>query len=147
MKIKLITLISIVALIVSCNKPNTYIKNDAIKAQIDTFINKAKYYSHPRFEKKDTLLITFSKKQDYFIVTFDYIEPSTFEDLFTVINTKSYVCFVYSDSDISNFFYTIKPFNVDTNLYKCSDYGFQILDWYSDYLFFDGKNFYRKKSN
>ncbi len=119
----------------SCNKnkEKSYFINKNIPNEIETFLTKAKQYSLSRFEEKDTLLLTFSKKEDYFTVHFDYVKPFDYTDLFTVIKTKKYTCFVYSKIDLGKFIYTNQPFKIDTSFYKIN-YNEYKSNWYSDVL-------------
>ena len=132
----------------SCNKPKSYIKNKALEKQIEVFIKNAKTFVPSNKEKPETITLVFNKIENYYSVDFMYVLDIESPNLFAIIENENRTVFIISDTDISKFIYTDKPFKTINSKYKTNKKDFvAIIDWYSDFQYFDGQNFSRKESD
>ena len=128
----------------SCNNNKSYFKNAILEKQVNEFIRDAKYYKKTHHAIKDTVLLQFKKKNNFFEVDFHYKKPEVYKNLFAIINSDSQVIYVYSDYGINEFIYCNEPFKIDTSNFE--HYYIPLLsfvDWYSAFLYFNGKKFSR----
>ena|ERR1035437_5456694 len=140
MKKKILFSLLTIIICCSCNKQEAYIKNKAIKIQVQNFIEKAKDIGLALpSSTKDTVVLKFNKQKEFFKLVFEYKKPSTYDNIYTVINTKDQIIFIFSDSDISEYVYSPNPYKIDTNYFKLEKSPPIEIDWYSDFVYFNGK--------
>jgi hypothetical protein len=129
-----------------CNYSKDTIKNESIKNQLFEF-EKAAQGRYSTIKSKDTVLLKLYKQPRFYKVELDYKTPSTYKDIYCIIEEKNQLVFVYSDSNLEKFFKVEKPFTPDTSIYKINYSNSGEIDWYSDLLYFDGTNFYNDSSS
>lgn len=133
---------------ISCYKQKAYIKNKALEKQIELFVEKAKSNFPSYNNKPETISIRFKKTDNYFIVYFDYKLFIDNQNLYTIIELKNRTIFIISDTEISNYIYTDKPYKASESKYKSyKKTNNAEIDWYRDFQYFDGQNFSRKESD
>jgi len=125
-----------------CRHSTSTIKSESIKLQVLEFVKVAKSV-YSKVPRGDTILLTFNKVGKYYEVEFDYVAPDSYENIYCIIQDENKVIFVYSKSNLMEFFEVKHPFNADTSIYKIDYNIYGEVDWYSDLLYFDGVNFYR----
>ena len=127
----------------SCTNHDATILNSALEIQLKNFITVAKHYNLQKSNKNETVLVFFAKMKNNYKVSFHYRKPDNFKNLFTVIENKNLIIFIYSDADISKFVYAPTPFKIDTSFFEVQKPIVGDFDWYSDILYFNGTIFTR----
>ena len=131
----------------SCIKQKSYIKNKALEKQIEIFINADKANYPSDINKPETITIVFKKKYNYYFVSFNYYLLTGNPKLYAIIEAKNRTVFIISDTDISDFVFCSKPYTVNDLKFKKANMPNMIVDWYYDYLYFNGKIFSHKESD
>lgn len=140
-KMSFIGIVFLVIGCVSCVKHNAYFMNTTLETQVKNFLNDARKYTKIT-QKKATVLLFFKRWNSNYQVSFHYRKPDNFNNLHAVVDNDTLVIFIYSNTDISKFVFS-EPNKIDTTHYNVQILKNDDIDWYSDLLYFNGKEFGR----
>lgn len=124
----------------SCGSSDSYFINEHLKEMTYDF---HKDIDGPGFVNPSCsfIIVQIEKQNNYYKVVFSISNPSTFDNLYAIIESKDRTVMIYSESDISELIYTKEPYNPDLKDIKTTDYSFIGEDVYYEVHYFNGTKF------
>ncbi len=124
----------------SCKTDNPYFINKELKELTYSFY---KDIDGTGFVNPDCsyIIVEIEKIDFYYKIVYSISNPSTFENLYTVIKSENKIVMIYSKSDISELVYTKEPYKPDIKDINLTDYSFIEEDVYYSVYYFNGKSF------